>query len=148
MRILQLTNTFEPGGAEQIMSSLALELSERGDSVILVSLREADCLPVPEARFQEAGVSLVALGKRDGFHLPTLHRLAKIAPDHRIEVIHAHNPLVNHYAVLAGRLAGVPAVVTTVHGTSTLRMPGWAKALFSGSVLLTTRSEERRVGKE
>jgi glycosyltransferase involved in cell wall biosynthesis len=38
--------------------------------------------------------------------------------DHRVLVIHTiHQPLNNFWAVVAGRVAGVPVVVSTVHGT-------------------------------
>ena len=64
-------------------------------------------------------------------------------------MLHTHNHLVHHYGVLAGRIAGVPAIVNTRHGAPveikdensrlvsttgsalTLKRPGFAPASFA-----------------
>lgn len=138
MRILELIDSLDTGGAEKMASSLALNLKSRDHSVHIACLREKGKMPVAEERFREAGVRILELKKPDGFSLPTVAQLARYVREHRFEVIHAHNPLVLHYAVLASRLCRVPAV-NTVHGISTLSMQPWAEKLFWTSCRLTDR---------
>jgi len=139
LRILQLLNRFEPGGAERVLADLSVTLAQRGHAIHVVCLREPDLIPAPLERLRSAGVHLTVLNKPDGFSTKAMKDLAGYARQHRIEVIHGHNPLVNHYAVLAARAAGVGAVVNTLHGTSTLGMPAWAKAIYICSCLKTNR---------
>jgi glycosyltransferase involved in cell wall biosynthesis/peptidoglycan/xylan/chitin deacetylase (PgdA/CDA1 family) len=136
MRILELLDTLDTGGAERMASSLALKMQAEGNSVHIVCLREKGAMPVSEDRFDRAGVALLEYRKTDGFSPRAVLRLAGYLRKHKIEVVHSHNPLVHHYAVAAARLAGVPAVVNTLHGIDTLRMPKWAQALFRASCAL------------
>jgi glycosyltransferase involved in cell wall biosynthesis len=139
MRILQLINTLEPGGAEQIISTLSLQLRARGHKVYLVCLRDKGFMPVPQERFDAAGVEVESLNKNDGVSWQVLRDLASYARARRIQVIHTHNPLVHHYGVAAARLAGIPVVINTVHGTSTLDMGPWAKLLYWSCCRITSR---------
>ena len=120
-------------------ASLALSLRSRGASVRIVCLRNLGNMSIPEERFQKAGVELVPLCKNDGFSAKTLETLTRRMREWKIDVVHTHNPLVNHYGALAARLGGARVTVSTIHGISTLSMPDWAKALFWASCLITDR---------
>jgi glycosyltransferase involved in cell wall biosynthesis len=138
MRVLELINTLEEGGAEQITSTLALQLRARGHEVSVVCMRDRGFMPVPMDRFEAGGVEVIALNKPDGFSWAALHRLAEYLRERQIDVIHTHNPVVNHYGAGAARLAGSPIVVSTVHGISTLNMTSWAGVLYRISCEATT----------
>jgi glycosyltransferase involved in cell wall biosynthesis len=84
-------------------------------------------------------VELTAFYKGDGFCRETLRKLSVYVRKHGIEVVHSHNPIASHYGAAAARLGGAAAAVTTVHGTATLSMPAWAKALFWTSCLANDR---------
>jgi glycosyltransferase involved in cell wall biosynthesis len=139
MRILELTYSLDIGGAERMVSSLALNMAAEGHSVHVVCLHYKGPMHVPEARFRRAGVALVEMLKTDGFSPKTLRRLASYMREHQIDIVHTHNPVVHHYGVLAARMAGVPVVVNTIHGISTLSMQKWAKLLFISSCLACDR---------
>jgi glycosyltransferase involved in cell wall biosynthesis len=139
MNILELVNDLDAGGAQRVVSNLALYLQSRGHNVHLVCLRELGVPPIPEARLRESGVRLSALGKRDGFSMAAADRLTEFARSARSDVIHTHNPLVNHYGVLAAFRARVPVVVNTIHGINTLRQTLLANWLFDATCLFTTR---------
>jgi glycosyltransferase involved in cell wall biosynthesis len=139
MRILQLVNTLGFGGAERMAVNLSLNLQAKGHTVHIVSLRELESLPVPEREFRDSGIVIVELKKQDGFSFSTAKALRQYIDEHCIDVIHTHNPLVNHYGVLAALSSRRPTLVNTVHGISTLRMPLWAKILFSSSCLFTDK---------
>lgn len=120
-------------------ATLALNLKGRGANVRVVCLRNLGNMPLPEEDFQKAGIELVPLFKDDGFSVKTLRMLAARIKGWKIDVVHTHNPLVNHYGAMAARLGGARAVVSTIHGISTLNMPSWAKMVFWMSCLMTDR---------
>ncbi len=133
LRIVEFIDSLGTGGAEKMVACLSLRLREMGHEVHVVCLRDLDVMPVPARRFLESGVSLTELGKTDGFSPLAIWKLARFLKTHQINVLHAHNPLVTHYAAAAGKIARTPVVVSTIHGTSTLGMPRWAEKLFAFS---------------
>lgn len=139
MRILELIDSLDTGGAEKMVSSLALNLKARNHSVHIACLRVKGKMPVAEERFRQAGVNILELRKPSGFSARTLLQLARYIREHQFDIVHAHNPLVHHYAVLASRMCRFPAVLNTVHGISTLRMQPWAEKLFWMSCRLSDR---------
>lgn len=139
MNILELVNSLDTGGAERMAASLSLGLQSRGASVRIVCLRTLGNMPIPEERFQKAGVELVPLFKNDGFSTKTLETLTRRVREWKIDVVHTHNPLVHHYGAMAAQLGGARVTVSTIHGISTLNMPGWAKALFWACGLISDR---------
>jgi glycosyltransferase involved in cell wall biosynthesis len=139
VRIVQLVDSLDCGGAEQVAASLAVCQSRRGHSVRVVCLRDLGPMPVDIEALRNANVEIVTLNKPEGLHLGTLRRLAKYLKENRIDVLHTHNHLVHHYGAFAGRWAGTPAIVNTLHGTATLRMSRLAKALFWTSCLISHR---------
>lgn len=139
MRIVQLVDSLDCGGAEQVVASLAASQSSHGHSVRVVCLRDLGPYPVDIAALLSAGVEITTLKKPPGFHFDTLRRLARYLETERIEVLHTHNHLVHHYGAVAARWAGTPVVLNTLHGSSSLQMPRWAKGLFWFSCLFSHR---------
>jgi glycosyltransferase involved in cell wall biosynthesis len=138
MNILEIVDDLGFGGAERVVTNLAIELSARGHTIHIVCLRSKGVPSVSEERFAASGVQITELNKKDGFSLFVLLRLVRIIRAEGIDLIHTHNPLVHHYGVLASRLTGRP-VVNTVHGTATLKMQKWAHALFRVSCHFSSR---------
>ncbi|HLI86856.1 MAG TPA: glycosyltransferase [Bryobacteraceae bacterium] len=139
LRILELVNNLDTGGAETMASSLSLELARMGHQVDVACLREFGRMTVPAERFAENGVHLWQCGKRDGWSAPVVWKLARFLKSERIDVIHSHNPLVTHYAAAAAFLAGTPLSVATIHGTNTLALRRGERALFASACRLTDR---------
>ena len=109
------------------------ELGKTGQRVSIVCLDRVTDVPLSRAQFDAACVELVELRKGDGFSLATLRRLTEYVRSKKATIIHTHNPPAHHYGVLAARLSGAPVVVNTLHGSSTLDMPAWARALYGVS---------------
>jgi glycosyltransferase involved in cell wall biosynthesis/peptidoglycan/xylan/chitin deacetylase (PgdA/CDA1 family) len=131
MRIAHLIDSLGYGGAEQVLADLSAAQARAGHEVIVICLRDRGRNPVDLAPLFAAGGRLVELHKPDGFHLPTLMRLARTLRKCRIEVLHAHNHLVYHYGALAGRMARVVAIMDTLHGSASLLSSAWwSRALF------------------
>lgn len=131
MRIAHLINSLTCAGAEQVVASLAAYHSQRGHSVKIICLRSIGENSVDIDPLIAAGVEIINLDKPPGIHIDTLKKLKNLLRSHPIEVLHTHNHLVHHYGAVAGRLAKVPAILNTLHGTSSLQMsPLWTKILF------------------
>jgi glycosyltransferase involved in cell wall biosynthesis len=130
MRILELIDRFDIGGAESVVSNLAFELSGRGCKVDIVCLREAGAMPASAEEFRRSGIQITELRKEDGFSFNTARYLGRYIRENRIDLVHTHNPHVHHYGIIGARLGGCRAVVNTLHGTATLKMQWWAEKLF------------------
>ncbi len=139
LRILELIETLDTGGAERVVTNLAFELQARHCTVHVVCLREKGTMPVPEEVFLARGIEITALNKADGFSVPAAQQIARYVREKKIDLIHTHNPNVHHYGVVASKLTGVSALVNTVHGTNTLKMQRWAEALYGISCRMTSR---------
>lgn len=109
MKIAQVITSLGFGGAEREVARMAVRLANAGDDCEVVCVCEEGHL-ASEVRAQ--GVSVVSLncGKSPG--LTGVSRLTAYLKASRPDVAHSH--LIN-WAPLCGRLAGVPAVVSTEH---------------------------------
>ena len=136
MRIVELVNNLEIGGAERMVVDLALGLQARGHVLSVICLRGAG----PLARLlREAGIEVCTLDKGEGFSLKAARTLARHLRRLQVHVIHTHNPLVHHYGALAARLAGVPVAVNTFHGPGNLTGLGRTQMIFDASCLWSDR---------
>lgn len=151
MRIVQLIDELGFGGAEKLVVGLATELARRGHVVQLICLREIGVDPVDLTVFKNVGGEILSLAKPPGLHLPTLKKLAKHLREFRADVVHTHNHLVHHYGAVAGRLAGVPVVLSTLHGSASLRTSAkWSQVLYwlssmIGSGVISVCDEIRQI---
>lgn len=112
-RVLHLSSSSGPGGAEAVVASVASALdASRYQSVVCLFrdgwLRE---------RCEHLGLETHVLRMSGMLDLTWLRRIARLLRDRDVGVIHAHEFGANTYGTLAGWLAGVP-VIATVHGRS------------------------------
>src|SRR5688500_13783852 len=115
MRIAQLVEELEIGGLERMAVDLAIAHRKAGHQSSIYSLCSPGALAAEAA---SGGVSVVSFHKKPGFSPKAVFQLAAQLRRDRIEVIHSHNSVVHHYAVLAAQLVRVPAIVNTRHGVS------------------------------
>lgn len=114
MRIVQFVNNLDMGGLERFVLDLAqCQLAEGHQPAIY-------CLTHPgrlAAESERSGIKVHSFDKSAGPHPGTLWKIVRQLRIDRPDVLHSHNHLVHHYAVVAGRLAGVPVLVNTRHGS-------------------------------
>jgi glycosyltransferase involved in cell wall biosynthesis len=113
LRIVQLVETLAVGGLETMAVNLAIAQKRAGHSPSIYTIFAPGALA---ARAEEAGVPVVPFHKQKGFDPNDIFRIARRLRDDRAQIVHTHNSIVHHYGALAGRLAGVDAVVSTRHG--------------------------------
>jgi glycosyltransferase involved in cell wall biosynthesis len=112
MRIVQLVNNLDFGGLERLAIDLAECQLADGDQPLIY------CLTKPGRLASEAtgkGIVVRAFEKDSGPQFGIVRAIAKQLRLDRPDVLHAHNHLVHHYGVAAGKLAGVPVIVNTRH---------------------------------
>src|SRR4029434_10566088 len=86
-RVLQVVLSLNPGGTER----LVLDLVARLTSVMPMAVC---CLDAPGGwadQLQQDNVALTALNRAGGFQPLLARQVARIARDHRADVIHAHH---------------------------------------------------------
>lgn len=148
--VLFVIGSLERGGAEQQMTMLARKLAARGISCTVFALDGAG--PMRPA-LDAAGVDVCAMGYlgrpfavRAAIVLASPLYLWWVAVHRRPDVLHAYLPFTNFIGSLAGRLARVPAVITSRRGLGTHQdrlavwkfVDRWSNAL---SDLVTCNSE-------
>ncbi len=99
------------------MERLAVDLARRQvlaqHNALIYCTRETGPLA---SEAEAAGARVCVFGKTDGPSFSLVRTLARQFRQDRVDILHAHNALVLHYAVAAARLAGVPVVINTRHG--------------------------------
>jgi len=132
IRVLWLTKGLGPGGAERLLVSFArLADRERFD------LRAAYLLPWKQhlvPALAELGVPAVCLDGRREFDVRWVARLCRLVRTARVDVVHAHSPMVAALARPALRTLPArdrPALVGTEHNvwSSHHRLTRWANRL-------------------
>lgn len=135
MRIVELVNNLQFGGVERQVVDVAGAFQDRGHDVRVLCLRGDGPLAQD---LQQRGIEVLPLRKKEGPDIGVFLRLARYLRRNRIDVVHSHNPLVHHYAVVASRLAGVPVVFNTIHGINNIASPpGFAERLYAAMVRLS-----------
>lgn len=111
MRILQLIESLEFGGAEKVVVTLANAMARDHQVSVCCARRTGEL-----AGELRPDVRLHCLGARDGNDVRLPFRIASLARRERSEVVHAHNWSLFIEAAIAARRAAVPVLVHTVHG--------------------------------
>jgi glycosyltransferase involved in cell wall biosynthesis len=101
------------GGAERIVTGLALHLPRDRVEPWVCSTRVED--PVPVALLDAAGVPHINLGRTSKWQIHRLARLVALVRRERFDVLHAHLFGSNLYGTFIGRACRVPVVLAHEH---------------------------------
>ncbi|MDQ3920686.1 MAG: glycosyltransferase family 4 protein, partial [Acidobacteriota bacterium] len=112
MRILQISSARAFGGGERHLADLARGLAERGHEVFAALSTSS---PLRDKLEPVQPSNLFALPLRGPLDLASAARLARIAREHKAEIIHAHVARDYTLAALAARLAPRARLVVTRH---------------------------------
>ena len=114
MKILQVVNSLECGGAEKMVIHLSKGQIDKGNHVVILCLGVRGEL-AKEA--EEKGVKVFHFNKQFGFDLRIVFKLVKFINKNDFDLIHTHNmrPLI--YGSLASRFIRKP-VINTRHGSA------------------------------
>lgn len=116
MTIVHVVRSLEYGGLERLAVDLAAAQINRGNCAAIYCVYKHDPALLYEAERQD--VRVVQFNKGTGFSVRVLREMTTQLHRDRASVVHTHNELVHTYGTIAGRLAGVPCIVNTIHGTN------------------------------
>lgn len=109
--IVHMIDELPRDGAEMLLVDL-MKLRMPGYRYAIVALIKGGPL---EQEFERLGVPVVIFGRKGKFDLGLVFRVASWLKRERASVVHTHLFTADSYGRLAARLAGVPAVFSTVH---------------------------------
>ena len=145
------------GGSGILASALGEELARRGHEVHFISYSRPFRLPAaaPRLFFHPVVINDYELFRYPDYTLPLSVKMAEVARDHALDLIHVHYAVPHATAAILARSmlpeGQRPRVVTTLHGTDTTllgRDPGYGPAIrhaLAESDAITTVSEFLRV---
>jgi glycosyltransferase involved in cell wall biosynthesis len=115
MRVLQLIDNLHWGGAQKMVSMLAYELVARQVQVVVAGL-DADDIDAYYAQvLRSYGIDIVTVAG-PLFDLKRIGNLIRFIRHGNFDLVQTHLSYANMVGVLAGRLAGLPVIVT-LHST-------------------------------
>lgn len=126
------------GGSGILATALGEELARRGHEVHFISYERPFRLPLhaPRLHFHPVGVNAYGLFKYPDYTLPLSVKMAEVAREHRLDVLHVHYAVPHATAALLALSMlppeNRPRLVTTLHGTDTTllgRDPGYGPAI-------------------
>jgi N-acetyl-alpha-D-glucosaminyl L-malate synthase BshA len=157
-RALKIGITCYPsvGGSGVLATALGTELAKRGHEVHFISYERPFRMPLhsPRIFFHPVVINDYELFKYPDYTLPLSVKMAEVARDHGLDVLHVHYAVPHATAAILARdmlpLGKRPRVVTTLHGTDTTllgRDAGYGPAIqhaLASSDAITAVSEDLR----
>jgi glycosyltransferase involved in cell wall biosynthesis len=101
------------GGAERLAAVVAMKLDPARFESVLCASRQTD-EPLLDRELEEAGIGVLALGRRSTLDLLAWRPLVSLLRD-GVDVVHTHMFGSNVWGTVLGRLSGVPVVVAHEH---------------------------------
>ena len=143
------------GGSGILASELGEELTQRGHEIHFISYEKPFRLPAgPRVFFHPVVVNSYDLFKYPDYTLPLSVKMAEVARDHGLDVLHVHYAVPHATAAFLARSMlhreHQLKIITTLHGTDTTllgRDPGYGPAIrhaLENSDAITTVSEFMR----
>jgi glycosyltransferase involved in cell wall biosynthesis len=111
IRVLQLIESWGPGGAEKVVLDLATHLDPE-DFSPLVGLMQTGWL---HDQLRAHGIEVVLIDNRHSFDPALLWNLVRLVREYRVDLVHAHEFTMNFYGAAAAFLTG-RASLATIHG--------------------------------
>lgn len=109
--ILQLIETFEVGGAEQVVIDLSRKLRNDGHQVHVVTLDNGWLTE----KLSEIGVESIIVDSRKSYDPKLVMDLVRIVREKKIDLIHSHEFLMNTYGTAVAMMTRRPNIAT-IHG--------------------------------
>lgn len=120
MRILQLINWLEIGGAEKLVTDLVTFIIEKKGYKCDVMVLGSPCGTIFEKMLQDKGIRVIYLGCRSMYSVKIIFRLARYFKNY--DIVHVHLFPAQLWAVLAKLISGNKLkFITTEHSTNNRR---------------------------
>ncbi len=128
MKVLQLIDSLEPGGAERMAVSLANELSACVEKSFLCATRKEGLL----LKTLDPEVKYLYLKKKGSIDIPTLLRLKRFVKSNEITIVHAHSSSF-FYATLLKKMMPKLTLIWHDHNGNRAQTPSKQKVILKKS---------------
>ncbi len=132
IKVLQLITELDVGGAERALLSLVKKLSSGKYDVMVAYLKGEGRLA---EHFRDAGIKVFDLKMRNRMALGAVIRLYRLLKREKVRVLHTHLIQADICGFLAGKMAGVPVIISTKHNPDEFRkrrsIPVWLDGIFA-----------------
>ncbi|HKN19727.1 MAG TPA: GT4 family glycosyltransferase PelF [Dissulfurispiraceae bacterium] len=109
--ILQLIESWGPGGAEKVLLELCRGVDKKHFYPVVILLHDGWLYD----KLKESGIEAIVVSNKYSYDPLFLWELFGIIRKFKVDIIHSHEFMMNVYGSLAGLLTGIP-VIATVHG--------------------------------
>jgi glycosyltransferase involved in cell wall biosynthesis len=143
MRIVQMIDSLEWGGAQRMMVSLCLDLKDRGLDVTVISLADGEESPFYD-ELRQGGIEVAYLPAGGLFDPARFRRLVRVLREGRFDLLQTYLTYANILGGLAGRIAGLPVVGSIRTAARDMRhyhparfhLESWVLRLFARRVVV------------
>jgi len=112
----------EPGGAEQMVISLASGLDRTRYNPIICCLNHKGRFA---SRLEQGDVKVIELNKGPAIDFLIIPKLIKVMRRYKIDIVHTHLWTADFWGRIAAKLAGIPIIISTAHNVDI-----WKPKLF------------------
>ena len=118
IRVMQIINSFRPGGAEMLVFDLATRMDKEKFEVLLCSIggRNDEIEGGLRKELESKGITTLSLDKpARRRRLQAIWKLSRWLRENGVHIVHTHCPSPDFYGTLGALLARTPVVVSTIH---------------------------------
>jgi L-malate glycosyltransferase len=116
MRVLQIVDSLEYGGAEKLLVTFAQQAQERHVEIAVLSLSDSAGTPL-RPQLEAYGAQVIVLSSRSLFDLKNMQQIYQVMRAGKFDIVHTHLTYANIKGAVLARLNGLP-VVATMHSTA------------------------------
>ena len=132
VKVLQLITELDVGGAERGLLSLVKKLNGNRYDVMVAYLKGEGRLA---GDFRNAGIKVFDLKMENRMDLGAVICLYRLLKREKVRVLHTHLIQADICGFLAGKMAGVPVIISTKHNPDEFRkrhsIPVWLDGIFA-----------------
>ncbi len=132
IKVLQLITELDIGGAEKVLLSFIRKLNRDKYNVIVAYMKGEGKLTED---FRNAGIRVFDLKMKNRMNIRAIARLYRLLKREEITILHTHLIQADVCGFLAGKMAGVPVIISTKHNPDKFRkrfsICVWLDGIFS-----------------
>ena len=113
LNLIQVVFSLDVGGVEKLIVEMARKINREQFNFSVCCLTKNGEL---SNQLEKEGVEIFYLGKKEGFDLGLIFRLAWLLRKQKADILHTHDNSTLLYGTLAAKLAGVKTLINTEHG--------------------------------
>ncbi len=132
IKVLQLITELDRGGAEKVLLSFLRKLDRDKYNIMVAYMKGEGKLA---GDFRDAGVKVLDLKMTNRLNLGAVIRLYRLLKKENIKILHTHLIQADICGFVAGKMAGVPVIISTKHNPDEFRkgfgISVWLDGIFS-----------------